>query len=205
MVTIKECGEKLVDIKIECLGISTKNNRSIFVRKTIAEMLSKAQAILPKTYDFFVLEGWRSKERQEAFHKTYTKLFHDKHPDWSDSKIGKEVKKFVHPYKGKWASGHMTGAAVDVFLMKDGIGLNLNDDNLSFEGNASPYPVKLQKEVKKNRKILSDSLSKAGFCNSPNEYWHWSYGDIWHAKFGHKGHKETAKYGIVACPSPSIN
>ena len=37
--------------------------------------------------------------------------------------------------------------------------------------------TKFTLEAQKNRKIMSEVLTKVGFVNYPTEYWHWSYGD----------------------------
>ena len=54
--------------------------------------------------------------------------------------------------------------------------------------------------LQRNRRIMFDALTTAGFSNAPNEFWHWSYGDIQWAK---RSKKKTAIYGVIERPAKS--
>ena len=189
---IKSHLEPVIDISEICPSVIT--NEPILLRKTVANMLKKAEENLPEDYTFFIMEGLRSVEKQKEYFETYFTSFQNEHPDWDKEKILKTVEKFVHPHEGKWASGHLCGAAIDLVLMKNGEKVPLEDETLSFEENSMSNQPKLPQEIKNNRKIIFEALEKAGLVNNPNEYWHWSYGDIWWAKLAGK---KDAKYGII--------
>ena len=50
-------------------------------------------------------------------------------------------------------------------------------------------------EARRNRAILAEALTGAGFSNYPAEWWHWSYGDqAWALRTG----QEFAIFGMIA-------
>jgi D-alanyl-D-alanine dipeptidase len=56
------------------------------------------------------------------------------------------------------------------------------------------YTKNISPKVAKNRQMLIDIMSEAGFSNYPGEWWHWSYGDsAWAVRVG----AENAPYGAV--------
>ncbi len=195
MVVIKESNEALVDVCDVCSGLQTVEGKPIYLRKTVAEMVKKAKELLPEGYSFFIVGGWRSKEDQKAYFFSYKDMFLRENPDWTEERVVKEVGEYVYPYEGDRVSGHMTGAAVDLKLMTmDGFEVPLESKDLSFQENAKSSQERLPEEVKNNRKIFFDALTKAGFINNPDEYWHWSYGDTWWAELNGE---EVAIYGVI--------
>jgi D-alanyl-D-alanine dipeptidase len=52
----------------------------------------------------------------------------------------------------------------------------------------------LSPEARRNRRLLADALTAAGFSNYPAEWWHWSFGDqAWALRTG----QEYAIYGMI--------
>jgi len=201
MITIKECGEPLVDIKRLCPDLiidinkeRMKKEKTAYLRKTVAEMICLAKKELPKGMTFVIRDSWRPQYVQKEIFEWFINRFSKKYPNWSKNKIVKEVKKYVAPSEGKWASGHMTGAAVDLRLWKNGRKIPMKSSKLAYRENAKSFQPKLSKHIQGNRKIMFDALQKAGLSNSLKEYWHWSYGDIWWAK---RNKKKTAIYGAI--------
>lgn len=88
----------------------------------------------------------------------------------------------------------MTGAAVDLRLMKNGRKMPMKSKKLSYQENAQSVQPKLPKYIQRNRQIMFRALKKAGLTNYSQEYWHWSYGDIQWAK---RNKKKKAFYGVV--------
>jgi D-alanyl-D-alanine dipeptidase len=201
MAIIKECGEKLVDIKKHCPRITIRFSSTemekfgkAYVRKTVAEKLCEAQKLLPDGMMFVIRDAWRPSYIQKAHFKFLTKYFTKKHPSWSELKISKEVEKYVNNKKGKYASGHMAGGAVDIRLAKNGRMIPMKSKGLAYQENAKSLQKKLPVHIQKNREIMFNALKKAGFSNNPREYWHWSYGDIYWAE---RENKKVAIYGVI--------
>ena len=89
---------------------------------------------------------------------------------------------------------HSTGGALDLTIVdKNGIELDMGTkiDEL-IDASASDYYEHSQTLYQKNRELLVEVMSDAGFTQLPTEWWHFSYGDqIWALD-----KTEDAKYGI---------
>lgn len=201
MVVIKECGESLVEIKKHCRGIlvdfssqEMKRFGKAYLRKTVVKKICQAKQYLPKRTAFVIRDAWRPKHIQIILFYRLVKKFSKEYPSWNKAKIIKEVKKYVCPWQGKYASGHMTGGAVDIRLIRKGKKLPMNSSVLSYEENSKFDQEKIPEHLKRNRQAMFRALKKVGFSNHPGEYWHWSYGDIYWAKRESRG---VAIYGIV--------
>ena len=196
-IQIADNHEPLVKVRDYCpkVVIDVRFGREAYLRKTIAEMLHKASKYLPEGIQFILHDAWRPKKIQDRLRVNFEKRLRAMHPELSGRAFEDQLDKYVAPSSGYWASGHMCGGAVDIRLIKKGRRLPMKDrKNLSYEENALSVQSKLPKYIQKNRKILSKALTKAGFCNIPHEFWHWSYGDKeWAIHTGRK----TAFYGVV--------
>ena len=73
-------------------------------------------------------------------------------------------------------SSHTRGSTVDLTLIKmDGSYVDMGGTFDLFSEISHPDYKKLTREQKKNRKILSDAMYKAGFCGIDSEWWHFTY------------------------------
>lgn len=80
-------------------------------------------------------------------------------------------------------SSHQYGGATDVTI------INPQGERLDMGTTLTDFGVKVHTEnnlitdeQRKNRKVLYDAMTKAGFVNYPLEWWHYSYGDrMWAA------------------------
>ncbi len=201
MINIKECHEPLVDIKKLCPNIKINlgkqrmsKEKTAYLRQSVAKMIFRAEKELPKDITFIINDAWRPQYIQKEITKNFIKRFSKKYPKWSKEKIINEVNKYVAPSSGKYSSGHMTGGAVDLRLIKNGKKLAMKSSKLTYQENAQSIQSKLPYYMQKNRNMMFNALKKAGLSNYPKEYWHWSYGDIWWAK---RNKKKTAIYGVI--------
>ena len=201
MIKIKECGEPLVDIKKLCPDLvidigyrRTKKEKTAYLRKTVAKMVYQAKSHLPKGMTFIIGSAWRPQYIQKRIFQQFVKELIRKYPSWSKSKIIKEAEKYIAPSRGKYASGHMTGGAVDLRLWKNNRKVPMKSSKLTYQENAKSFQPKLPVYIQKNRKIMFNALRKAGLTNYLKEFWHWSYGDIWWAK---RNKKKIVIYGVV--------
>ena len=201
MIQIKECNEPLVDIKKCCpdiiINLGTKRmqkEKTAYLRKTVAEMICRAEKELPEGTTFIIGDAWRPQYIQKEVLNWFIKHFSKKYPNWPKKKIVNEVEKYVALSEGKYASGHMTGGAVDLRLWKNGRKIPMKCSKLTYQENAKSFQPKLPRHIQKNREIMFKALKKVGLSNYPKEYWHWSYGDIWWAK---RNKEKIAIYGVI--------
>ena len=201
MIIVKDNKEPLVDIRKACPEILIGNaSKRIFkkygplVRKTVAKILNKAQKTLPKGMELVVDSAWRPSWYQRKIFENSVKKFSKLYPKWNRKRTLREVNKYVASWKGKYASGHMAGGAVDVRIIKNSRRLLMTTKKLSYQEAAKTYSKKIPNYLRKNRQILVEALARAGFSNYPHEFWHWSYGDYWWAK---RKKKKVAIYGVI--------
>lgn len=157
----------------------------LYARKTVVEMLEKAEALLPEGYRFKILDAYRPVKVQQALWDFYREKIADENPDKSSEQIDNMAVNYVsYPsYDEKQPSLHNTGGAIDV-TVEDLSGIQLNMgcefDDFSmkattnfFENNTDLF----SEEIRNNRRILYNVMTEVGFTNLPSEWWHYDYGD----------------------------
>ena len=188
-VLIRGNKEPLVDLrKFPNFFFDNRNESKTFslIRKSVADKLLEAQKYLPSKICFLIIEGYRSISLQREYFKEHFEDLKKKYPKWENNKTYLETTKYVAP--PNIIPPHTTGGAIDLTLVT-----NKNKElNMGTPLNASPSETRktcftnatnISKISKKNRKILINAMSKAGFVNYPTEWWHWSYGDRYWAYF----------------------
>lgn len=212
-IDVKENADPLIDIKnqnIITIGPSPEipnNTDYTKMRKPVYEKLVQAQKLLPKGLSFCLYEAYRSLSLQQMLFENRYKEIKNKHVHWSEDQVFDETIKMVSPVtnkdKSKNIPPHSTGAAVDVYLIDENgeaidMGIHPKDWMLDTEDTLSITDSQIiSEQAKKNRKIMSEALSRVDFVNYPTEYWHWSYGDRYWAYFRHQAFAiyDTAKGG----------
>ena len=196
-----ECHEPLVDLRRFCPGVVIRLNKerraekTAYVRRTVALMLKRAKKLLPRGMTFVIRDAWRPAAVQKKIMQDFVLMFRRRHPTWSAARALREADKFVASSRGPKVSGHMTGGAVDVRLLKNGKLLPMRSWKLSYQENAAPCQPKLPKHLQANREIMFSTLRAVGFSQCHNEFWHWSYGDVqWAQRTG----KKVAMFGVIA-------
>lgn len=199
-IPIHECREHLVDIARKgWIIVRTQKRNTEFskVRKDVATRLKIATSFLLPTYRLELEDGFRPMKKQREYFRRHLAIIRKKHPQWNDKKLYKETSLFVAPPEK--TPPHTTGGAVDVLLCAaDGTLLNLGggvgSPNDGYDERAYTDSIRVTKEQRRLRVHLCEAMTKAGFCNYPAEWWHWSYGDqYWAYMTGH----EFALYGSV--------
>jgi len=212
---IKESREELVDLlevhnpRLKTLAFFDSRFKNTYVgyskvRKGVYERLEAMLKILPANIGIAYFEGFRPLAKQkENFDNKFKEILlkeHDKESAYQ------ETAKHVSPFIDNIPT-HATGASIDIALFeitKDGeklleMGkfdfiLGENDQQETFSENTTPIE-------RKNRLILLEAATKAGFVNYGYEWWHYSYGDKAWAFV--KGKKE-AIYGLKVNPDDPI-
>jgi D-alanyl-D-alanine dipeptidase len=199
-IEAKDNHERLYDLRkqdIICYGPSPEiedNQDYTKLRKTVYDMLVKAQSSLPNNLRLCVYEAYRPLELQESLFNNQYNSYKRRNPTWSHEKLFNATRVIVSPVTNldgtKNLPPHATGGAIAVYLVDENeelidMGLAVKDWRRDLDYELSPtYSIKISNSAKNYRAIMSKALSDAGFVNYPGQYWHWSYGDkYWaHAK-----------------------
>jgi D-alanyl-D-alanine dipeptidase len=188
---IDDCEERLVPLLdvVELFdpyrefGLS---HESMEVRSGVADRLVVADGALPDGCHLVVVEGWRSRARQEVLHNLAAEA------------AGPDAASFAADptAPGGLVPPHSTGGAVDVTLSVNGVRLGLGGPVGAYDESAGLCHLEqLGPSVERDlRRMLYWSLVGAGFVGIPEEWWHFSFGDQeWAAQTG----ATAAIYGQV--------
>lgn len=211
-IPIVECFDPLVDIKNstdllygpppEC---ELTTNDYTKMRESVFRRLCEAQKELPRYWRFRVYEGFRSLTVQNMLFEQELKRVKTRYPDKSDEEQFYETTRLVSPVLNADGSSnipaHNTGGAVDIeILTQEG---ELLDMGMTAKDWVSVDPELCLSEcslisntAQSNRKLLIDIMASQGFINYPTEWWHFSYGDRYWARF--QSHQQ-AIYGSADC------
>jgi len=157
----------------------------ILARNSALRALIKAKKFLPKGYNFKVWDAKRTYNIQAEMVKSFKRRLKLLHFRLSKNKLEKLVFKFSGGLgrSVKRLDSHRRGGSFDLTVInKKGEELYMGTDHDDLtEKAATDYFEKkpqlnlLEKEAKKNRRLLKKVMKKAGFYNYPAEWWHWSY------------------------------
>jgi len=172
----------------------------IMVRKTICEMLKKAEAMLPAGLKFKIYDAYRPIAVQQALYNYVRAQKAAENPGKTEAEIDAITLLCVSfpSYNVMLPSLHNTGGAVDLTIVDEkgneldmGCGFdeftdkawaNFYEPDSGFEGNDT------NEAARDNRRMLYNIMMEAGFTNFPSEWWHFDYGD--------------EKWGLISKNSP---
>lgn len=191
---VEESGESLVNIaEYGIVGQSAYHDGPQYVRRTVADMLAKAQKLLPSDFKLVLFDGWRSLETQRAlYQKEYARQM-----DHS------ETQKYVSLPSDDPAipSPHNTGGAVDVAIFYKGKMLDFGTgfDHMAPASHLSYYETKdaYDEEAPDSRRVLYAIMTRVGFEPYEEEWWHFNYGNqMASAAYHHRtGESQKVQYG----------
>lgn len=184
-IKIEETNEPLVDI-VDSERVSLLKDHKYLdarLRKSAQELLSVAANNLPAGHKLLVVTAFRPIWMQKELYRRREKQLAVKHPFlliFQYPKWRNLVNRYTSPPGG---SSHQYGGATDVTI------INPQGERLDMGTTLTDFGVKVHTEnnlitdeQRKNRKVLYDAMTKAGFVNYPLEWWHYSYGDrMWAA------------------------
>lgn len=188
----------LWDIKMQYPILNIKNaEKQCFVRKEVYEHLIIAAGYLPKDYKFRIWDTWRPFALQKELYISYSKDIIKEFSLENLSQADKEtvIRKFVSdPIPDKIIPPvHTTGGAIDLTIINStGKELNMGCEFDAFTDKTCTayFEETNEEEIKINRRLLYQVMTKAGFTNLPSEWWHYDYGDRFWAYY----QKEPAIY-----------
>ena len=158
---------------IDC-GEELVQYQGVRVRKRVAAMLKNAQRALPPHFELKVVSGYRNETEQLVLRQ-----------------------RFGNTQQVATESGHTTGGAVDVTLWYCGKEIDCGSSYLEFTEKTPTWSRELSYSQRRNRFILYNAMTQAGFVNYPLEWWHFCYGDKMYAAYKFE---KKAFYGKAEIP-----
>ena len=216
--TIVECDEPLVSIGLipEKILVSPQYFiqlldgalPDIYSRESVFTRLLAATEDLPKGLRFVVYDCWRPVKVQQSLFDEMKKQFHEANPDKTDAELTDMALIYValpsfDPLK---PSPHNTGGAIDLSIVDaEGTPLDMGgpyDDateisgTMYFEKKLAAGETLSDAEMRacENRRLLYGIMTKAGFTNYVDEWWHFDYGN---QNWAWASNAEHAIYGMA--------
>lgn len=160
--------------------------KDCYARKTVAELLVKAQDSLPNGLRFKIYDAYRPIEVQQRLWNYYRRTIQQKEPSLTDEELDRKTSFFVSKpsYDENNPSLHNTGGAVDLTIVtNNGYALNMGTlfDDFTDRAWTNHFEdgydeAEMSPEVRDNRRLLYETMINAGFTNLPSEWWHYDYG-----------------------------
>lgn len=160
---------------------------SIMCRKTVCEMVKKAESLLPEGYRFVIFDAYRPIAVQQALWDYFRAVKASELPGATPEEIDHATQFCVSfpSYNILLPSLHNTGGAVDLTIAgPDGQELDMGCGFDEFTPVAwTAYYENGQEgegkndQTRDNRRMLYNVMTAAGFTNFPAEWWHFDYGD----------------------------
>ncbi|CAN5196563.1 M15 family metallopeptidase [soil metagenome] len=185
-INIVECNEALVNITKLTDRVRMKEGRLPLLHEGAASRLVKVCEELPEGIIFYVTRCLRTLDEQTIRWQTYRGELENKHPEWPNSVLNRETNKVYAPFNHKTPPPHSTGAAIDLYFMRESDG-SLLDIMPPLENWKEGYTASkvVSRELQELRAQLCGMMETQGFSNYPLEYWYYSYGDsAWAARNG---------------------
>lgn len=204
-VPIRESGEPLVDATEVATELDIRVS-PVYGRKTVVEMLRKAQSLLPEGHRLQILNVLRTLENQRELYTNFYEKLRSEHPDWPVNRLSRETNKFVAPPDTPRPPGHTTGGAVDLTIVgPDGEELDMTsmlDPTISERLAVPTYSKVITPRAARNRQLLVDVMTAVGFSNYPGEWWHFSYGE---SAWAYRTGASYAIYGAAPTPLGTVH
>jgi D-alanyl-D-alanine dipeptidase len=193
MVSLLDMSQLVLPSQVKPTLPDITDSTTPYARETVKNMLQLAIRVLPRQYDFVLIEAQRTFQHQlEVFEQVKNEI-QKTHQGVPEEKILLLTRAMASD--PRIFSLHVTGGAVDVALAKHDTMTYLDVGNLfQHDKTAASNYQGLTDEQLYNRRLLRDVMMHVGFVNYPREWWHWSYGDkLW----AHLRNQSHAIYGPV--------
>lgn len=192
-VPIKECGEPLIRLndlgpKVEVVaeyyrqGIPHTSSLQ-YLRLGATDRLIEAAKMLPTEFRIVVFDAYRPLSVQTALFSSQLQSLRKRYPILNEDQLIEETQRYVSipSYDLTKPSPHATGGAVDLSIAgPGGILLDMGTEFDHFGIEAQTAYFKNQKnweDVHNNRRLLYTIMTRAGFTNYPEEWWHFDFGN----------------------------
>ena len=179
-----DCGI-IIEMKYPLLKMDSAINKCL-VRKEVLKKLLEAKKYLPKNITFKVWDAYRPLSLQkELYYKYKEKIITEFNlENLSKNEQDKIISNYVSlPSEDEFIPPlHSTGGSIDLTLVyidtKKELDMGVEFDEFSLLTNTYYYEERnINETIRNNRRILYNSMIKAGFTNLPSEIWHYDYGN----------------------------
>jgi len=185
LVSLNDFAPDYIQVKSQYFEQSIKGALEIcYCRKGLAQKLLEAAKYLPKGYKFLIWDAWRPVEEQQALFEKHKEQLKIQFPELNEQELSYKTEKYVSlPSKNiHRPSPHLTGGAVDLTIIDDKSNYLEMGSEFDFFGEKAKtdfyeITIKSKKEITKNRRLLYHALTKVGFSNYPEEWWHFDFGN----------------------------
>lgn len=194
----QENGEPLVDLRQAAPSVRIGREQTIpYCRATVAAMVERAAQSLPEGVYLAVTDAWRPIARQERIYNWMFACAQEAFPSATYASLRRRTNRWAAPYDQSAPPGHCTGAALDVMLQDEaGEWLDVSSPYSRFQA-APTFSMGLDAAAWRNRMVLYEAMTGAGFSNCRDEWWHYSYGDAaWAVRLG----LDACHYGLAQLP-----
>ncbi|NEP19205.1 MAG: M15 family metallopeptidase [Leptolyngbya sp. SIO4C1] len=224
-IPIADCGEPLLPIPLEAftvvqphpyqsLGAPYGERSPYYLRQSVLARLLAAQQTLQTVrpgWQIQIFDAYRPLAVQQFMvDYTYQQLLTAEGYDPAQLSSTVQQRLLARVYQF-WAPPsdnpqmpppHSTGAAVDVTLTdatQQPVPMGSDIDELSERSYPNYFATRPDAgHYHANRTLLAEIMGQAGFCQHPNEWWHFSYGDQLWAWLRQPSAAVTARYGAAA-------
>lgn len=167
-------------------------------RYSVIKRLQQAADLLPKHLGIVVLDGWRSREVQQAVQDEVGDIIKAMYPQLNASEHQQLLAQFVAPVRAGFISPHLTGGSVDITLFDRATGewldMGSEFDEPTERSHTHFYEAQPEHVACHNRRLLYSVMTQVGFTNLPTEWWHFDYGNPLWASYNQQNH---AIYGAA--------
>ncbi len=157
----------------------------ILGRASLVDALVRARKHLPKGFNFKIWDCQRPRSVQILMLKSFVRRFRAAHPAWSKARLEKTLYTFgARPtMRVTKLYTHRLGGAIDLTIIDkkgDELFMGTDHDDLTERATLEYYETRkpktaLDREARKNRRLLKRVMLKAGFMIYPPEWWHWMF------------------------------
>jgi len=195
---IKECGEPLIDVLQQlpdtewpyyfrpAPAVNGANECRFLLRQDVARRFGDAaRAVISLSNGKIMLkvtDSFRPLSLQRAHFEKIKKNIARKESLAGDA-LWERVTQFIAD--PDLCPPHTTGGAIDLTLVrsKNGTELPMGTPVDAIDDRAFTWHREIAAAAQKNRRLLFDAMTGAGFVNLASEWWHFSYGDQYWAAF----------------------
>jgi zinc D-Ala-D-Ala dipeptidase len=215
---INECGEPLVHLNplapklifvrsgYAHQGIPGASHE-LYARESVANRLIQAaevlQVIRPNAR-LQIEDAYRPYEVQAVLFEDIKADLRAKYPRWREETFDRRAQKYVSkPSKDPLKPApHITGGAIDLTIIENGKELEMGTvwdyfgpkASTAYFERAARRPQTLYRD---NRRLLFYVMTRAGFTNYPEEWWHFDFGNQFWTQVSGQG---VAKYSFIKSP-----
>lgn len=198
LISISDINSRIIFIPYYYMNGVPGATENCYMRESVYGLLISALELLPKGYGFKVFDAWRPYEVQKFLFEEYVaKLQLSENISLKEAE--EKARNFVsYPSLDKSKPFvHSTGGAIDLTIIDDNdreLNMGTSFDDFSPLAFTDYYESSLNNEIKNNRRLLYNVMTKVGFSNYPSEWWHYDYGDVFWAS---EKNKNCAFFGGI--------